>query len=390
MAQPEEVEQDLSHIHWSWPEAIAANPARSLANGDLAMDYFAYSPFWDSKSNNNVLRTQRRVENPTYGHAEEKIELNAFKSGFEYIIAHAQPPDLFVVHRREVEPTGKRDRVTGSWFVLHEKIYQSPTVYGVVSTRLRNAAHLISKTLGTLAESRPASNPRATTIWRSLPAAAAGAAAAPSSSTSSSSSSAQRQHKPTPDRIASNAINALTENGQNVDQEQNGIANRDEQEGEQAEDQVTQEQEQEFDWHLFHALQSTRSALSNIDEMARKPLPMSDPRAEMRSIEANMASQFSFLPQTHTQQQNDGSRERPGSVRSMSIGPRGTAISAGLTPGLSPGIGIGTGPLVGGGGGSSMAAPSPRQTGLGIGPSPVPRAVSIAAASPGVWMNGQI
>lgn len=37
------------------------------------MDYFAFSPFWDSKSNNNVLRTQRRVENPGYGHAEEKV-----------------------------------------------------------------------------------------------------------------------------------------------------------------------------------------------------------------------------------------------------------------------------------------------------------------------------
>ncbi|RSH87285.1 hypothetical protein EHS25_003194 [Saitozyma podzolica] len=32
----EEVEHDLSHIHWSWPEAIAANPARSLATPDLA------------------------------------------------------------------------------------------------------------------------------------------------------------------------------------------------------------------------------------------------------------------------------------------------------------------------------------------------------------------
>lgn len=37
------------------------------------MDYFAYSPFFDTQSNNSVLRTQRRVENPTYGHAEEKV-----------------------------------------------------------------------------------------------------------------------------------------------------------------------------------------------------------------------------------------------------------------------------------------------------------------------------
>ena len=37
------------------------------------MDYFARSPFWDTKSNNNVLRTQRSVGNPFYGHAEEKM-----------------------------------------------------------------------------------------------------------------------------------------------------------------------------------------------------------------------------------------------------------------------------------------------------------------------------
>ncbi|WVF71248.1 hypothetical protein IAT40_006050 [Kwoniella sp. CBS 6097] len=366
MAQPEEMEQDLSHIHWSWPEAIAANPARSLANGDLAMDYFAYSPFWDSKSNNNVLRTQRRVENPTYGHAEEKIELNAFKSGFEYVIAHAQPPELFVIHRREVDPTGKRDRVTGAWFVLHEKIYQSPTVYGVVSTRLRNAAHLISKTLGTLSESRPASNPRSTTVWRSLP-------------SSSSSSSSQPRPKPTSEPMLSDEIENEVDDG---GKEKNGATINDEEEQEQT--------PQEFDWHLFHALQSTRSALSHIDEMARKPLPASDPRAELRSIEANMASQFSFLPQNQSlslsQTQNQG---RPGSVRSISIGPR-TNINSGLTPGLSPGVGLRN--VVGGGGGSVAASsPWPLSTGLGmgVGVSPAQRAVSIAAASPGVCANGQ-
>jgi hypothetical protein len=56
-----------------WPEAIAANPARSLANADLAMDYFAYSPFFDPQSNNNQLRTQYRIDQPSYGSAEEKM-----------------------------------------------------------------------------------------------------------------------------------------------------------------------------------------------------------------------------------------------------------------------------------------------------------------------------
>jgi mediator of RNA polymerase II transcription subunit 6 len=36
------------------------------------MDYFALSPFFDSRSNNGVLRTQRRIEMADYGHAFEK------------------------------------------------------------------------------------------------------------------------------------------------------------------------------------------------------------------------------------------------------------------------------------------------------------------------------
>ncbi|OCF33060.1 hypothetical protein I316_05399 [Kwoniella heveanensis BCC8398] len=327
------------------------------------MDYFAYSPFWDSKSNNNVLRTQRRVENPTYGHAEEKIELNAFKSGFEYIVAHAQPPELFVIHKREVEPTGKRERVTGAWFVLHEKIYQSPTVYGVVSTRLRNAAHLISRTLGTLSESRPASNPRSTTVWRSI--------------TASASSSSSSQPKPTSTFDPAPSGNMEVDDAGD-EKEKNGAVD-----GENGEE--GSGQGQEFDWHLFHALQSTRSALSNIDEMARKPLSTSDPRAELRSIEANMTSQFSFLPQAQAQSQGQN-QGRPSSVRSISIGPRTNFVNnAGLTPGLSPGLGSIFGNVAVGG---SLAASSPRTT-LGMGISPAPRAASIAAASPGIWTNGQ-
>jgi mediator of RNA polymerase II transcription subunit 6 len=37
------------------------------------MDYFAYSPFFDPQSNNNQLRTQYRIDQPSYGSAEEKM-----------------------------------------------------------------------------------------------------------------------------------------------------------------------------------------------------------------------------------------------------------------------------------------------------------------------------
>ncbi|OXG89222.1 hypothetical protein C349_00356 [Cryptococcus neoformans var. grubii Br795] len=261
--QVEEIEQDLSHIHWSWPEAIAANPARSLATPDLAMDYFAYSPFWDAKSNNNVLRTQRRIENPAYGHAEEKVELNAFMSGFEYVVAHSQPSDLFVIHRREVEPSGKRDRVTGAWFILHEKIYQCPTLFDVMSTRLKNATSLISKTLGILSENRPPANPRTTTLWRSIPSAA----------------SSQ------PDGIQPSSLDGAKEPDE--EKRDDGLSGSSPLDGSDGKASPTGP-----DWHLFHALQVTRASLVSLETLAKTPAQTSDPREVLKNIEIAMDNQF--------------------------------------------------------------------------------------------------
>jgi len=42
------------------------------------------------------------------------------------------------------------------------------------------------------------------------------------------------------------------------------------------------------DWHLFHALQATRSSLPELDRLARSPPPSQDPAAELRAIEAQV------------------------------------------------------------------------------------------------------
>jgi mediator of RNA polymerase II transcription subunit 6 len=59
--------------HWLLPTLRMPYLLMPRAGTDGSMDYFAYSPFWDPKSNNNVLRVQRRIEQPSYGHAEEKL-----------------------------------------------------------------------------------------------------------------------------------------------------------------------------------------------------------------------------------------------------------------------------------------------------------------------------
>ncbi|WVQ67565.1 uncharacterized protein L199_005766 [Kwoniella botswanensis] len=357
MAIPaEEVDQDLSHIHWSWPEAIAANPARSLANADLALDYFAYSPFWDSKSNNNVLRTQRRVENPTYGHAEEKVELNAFKSGFEYIVSHSQPPDLFVIQKREVDPSGKRDRVSGMWFILQERIYQSPTVYDVVSARLRNASQLITSTLTSLSESHPSSNPRSTTQWRSLPPEVASNMKAKSTLTTAADPIMEDQ---------------ADQNGQ--------IGSKEEEE----EEEEQQQQQNTFDWHLFHSLQTTRLALSKLDELSTKPIKEADPMDELKSIEAQLSAQFGISSSSSSQQRQV---RPPGSIRSNSVkgltpNPMGLGVSPGLTVesmGQTPNLG-------------NLNVASPRNLlGMGMSPGGVTVPGSVMGAGVGAASIGNV
>lgn len=92
-------------------------------------------------------------------------ELLAFRSGFEYIVSHARAPDLFVIQQRPVLPDGGRGKATHAYFILHDKIYMSPSLYDVMSTRLRNAAWLVESTFDSLEKAHPPANPRASSVW---------------------------------------------------------------------------------------------------------------------------------------------------------------------------------------------------------------------------------
>lgn len=62
-------------------------------------------------------------------------ELEAFKSGFEYIVAHANPPEMFIIHRRNVQPDGRRDQVSAVYWILQDRIYPTPTLYDIMASR---------------------------------------------------------------------------------------------------------------------------------------------------------------------------------------------------------------------------------------------------------------
>jgi hypothetical protein len=106
-------------------------------------------------------------------------------------------------------------------------------------TYQKNAAFLLSETFSTLSALHPPSNPRTNNIWRSLP--------------------------PTDPEVEKRKT------ADSGDVEMTTATPRD---GTDAKPQEKEKQEvEEADWNLFHALQSTRGAMSELREAARNPPP---------------------------------------------------------------------------------------------------------------------
>lgn len=55
--------------------------------------------------------------------------------GTEFAVVHADPPSLFIIHKREGE-RGIKHRLLASYVILDSVIYQSPSVYDYASTKL--------------------------------------------------------------------------------------------------------------------------------------------------------------------------------------------------------------------------------------------------------------
>jgi mediator of RNA polymerase II transcription subunit 6 len=88
-------QDDYSHRFFIWHEWIQANGPLTAEN---VFDYFASSMFYDKQSNNQVLRMQTmHTGMPISNEAEE---LKRF-TGVEFAVVHAQPPSLFIIHKRE-------------------------------------------------------------------------------------------------------------------------------------------------------------------------------------------------------------------------------------------------------------------------------------------------
>ncbi|TFK57506.1 MED6-domain-containing protein [Heliocybe sulcata] len=149
---------DYSHRFFIWHEWIQANGPLTAEN---VFEYFTTSMFYDKQSNNQVLRMQTmHTGQPLLNEAEE---LKRF-TGIEFAVVHAQPPSLFIIHKRE-RLSPEQVRPLAAYFVISNRIYQSPDVYNVLSNRLLTTVNALQSSLDTLRKHRPDYTPRTGFIW---------------------------------------------------------------------------------------------------------------------------------------------------------------------------------------------------------------------------------
>ncbi|KAJ7596673.1 MED6-domain-containing protein [Mycena floridula] len=149
---------DYSHRFFIWHEWIQANGPLTSEN---VFDYFATSMFYDKQSNNQVLRMQTiHTGMPLVNEAEE---LKRF-TGVEFAVVHAQPPSLFIIHKRE-RLSPEEARPLAAYFIMNNRIYQSPDVYTVLSNRLLTSLYSLQSSLDVLRKHRPDYTPRTGFVW---------------------------------------------------------------------------------------------------------------------------------------------------------------------------------------------------------------------------------
>ncbi|KAF5311994.1 hypothetical protein D9619_003400 [Psilocybe cf. subviscida] len=149
---------DYSHRFFIWHEWIQANGPLTSEN---VFDYFATSMFYDKQSNNQVLRMQTMHTGVPVN--DEAAELRRF-TGIEFAVVHAQPPTFFVIQKRErIDPDNVRP--LAAYFIMNNRIYQSPDVYTVISNRLLTSLSALQSSLDVLRKHRPDYTPRTGFVW---------------------------------------------------------------------------------------------------------------------------------------------------------------------------------------------------------------------------------
>lgn len=180
----------LDELQWKSPEWIQAFGLRT----DNVLEYFAESPFFNKTSNNQVIKMQRQFsqvpgeplppqetkprpheldvigtgtgsqqEHDEFAYADPlrrsvlakypvhamlERELTRMK-GIEYVLAYVREPDFWVIKKQE-RLAAQQIRVLQDYYIIGANVYQSPTVFRIVQSRVMSASYHLSETLNQL------------------------------------------------------------------------------------------------------------------------------------------------------------------------------------------------------------------------------------------------
>ncbi|KAJ1664913.1 Mediator of RNA polymerase II transcription subunit 6 [Coemansia sp. RSA 1813] len=97
---------------------------------DNVLEYFSQSPFWDSSSNNAVLKMQTQFNDLQHSSYDLKNMV-----GIEFAVSHQEPPSLFIITKfRRTSPT--RAVPLAVYYITDGNTYEAPTLYSIISTRM--------------------------------------------------------------------------------------------------------------------------------------------------------------------------------------------------------------------------------------------------------------
>jgi mediator of RNA polymerase II transcription subunit 6 len=101
---------------------------------DNVLDYFALSPFYDSKSNNQAIRAQ----GVSMDHLKDKV-------GLEFVVEpNEDEPKLFII-KKQHRLSRLDTKVLEVYYVLDGTIYQSPTLLTVLNARYAEICHYLEQ-----------------------------------------------------------------------------------------------------------------------------------------------------------------------------------------------------------------------------------------------------
>ncbi|GMM49272.1 mediator complex subunit [Starmerella bacillaris] len=138
----------LDEVQWSSPEWVQMFGLRT----DNVLEYFALSPFYDRSTNNEVLKMQSNFNEQLQSRRNNLHEELKNMKGMEYEVSTSEQ-DFWVIKKQDRQNSTIAN-VVAVYFVVGQNIYQSPSVYNVLISRLLATSKYL-KTAQEIAQSMP-------------------------------------------------------------------------------------------------------------------------------------------------------------------------------------------------------------------------------------------